>query len=388
MTGALLYQWSTAAQLVSVLMIALFYATLARSLRRAEVVWWARGWWCNFAALALAFTYWFVTPPPVGAIVLRSLYVAGKIAYVLLLIEGAWALREPGGTWLSRRTLGVLIGTSVLVAAVFLSSINLVGIAVQGTMGALFLWCGAVLFRERAKLTAWLGIAFLARGSFALIEAIAYGANTFPSGTFSPELTTRIALFLGAHSSIDLAAEWLLALGGSVAIARRAQHELQSANDGLLCVQDELRRLVDVDPLTELANRRALPEAFRDVFLTGAILVFCDIDDFKQVNDTYGHSAGDVCLQRFAGALRTTFRPSDVIVRYAGDEFLVVCKGMDMATANARVDKLRQRLTDGGRHEIPLDFSAGVAELRPKQDSDEALREADAAMYAAKTARV
>jgi diguanylate cyclase (GGDEF)-like protein len=116
--------------------------------------------------------------------------------------------------------------------------------------------------------------------------------------------------------------------------------------------------------------------------------VFCDIDDFKQVNDTYGHSAGDVCLQRFAGALRTTFRPSDVIVRYAGDEFLVVCKGMDMATANARVDKLRQRLTDGGRHEIPLDFSAGVAELRPKQDSDEALREADAAMYAAKTARV
>ncbi|MEO8335148.1 MAG: GGDEF domain-containing protein [bacterium] len=388
MTGALLYQWSTAAQLISVLMIALFYATLARSLRRAEVVWWARGWWCNFAALLLTVTYWFVTPPPLGAIPLRSLYVGGKVAYVLFLIEGAWALREPGGTWLSRRTMGGIIGMSVLVAAAFLSSINLVGIGVQGTLGVLFLWCGAVLLAERARLTAWLGIAFLARGAFALIEAVAYGANTFPPGTFSPELTAGIALFLGAHSSMDLAAEWLLALGGTVAVARRAQHELQSANDGLLSVQEELRRLADRDPLTELANRRALPEAFRDVYMTGAALVFMDIDDFKHVNDTYGHPAGDVCLQRFANALRTTFRPADVIVRYAGDEFLVVCKGMDLALAHARVERLRARLAERVRSEIPLTFSAGVAELRPQQDAEEALRDADAAMYAAKTTRV
>jgi hypothetical protein len=122
-------------------------------------------------------------------------------------------------------------------------------------MGVLFLWCGAVLFRERAKLAAWLGIAFLARGTFALIEAIAYGANTFPAGTFTPAVSSRIALFLGAHSSIDLVAEWLLALGGIVALARRGQEELQTANEGQLCVQGELRRLVDVDPLTELSNR-------------------------------------------------------------------------------------------------------------------------------------
>jgi len=96
MTGALLYQWSTAAQLISVLMIALFYATLAQSLRRAEVLWWARGWWWNFGALSLACTYWFVTPPPVAAVVLRSLYVGGKAAYALMLIQGAWALRGRG----------------------------------------------------------------------------------------------------------------------------------------------------------------------------------------------------------------------------------------------------------------------------------------------------
>ncbi len=386
--GALLYRWSTAAQLISVLMIALFYATLARSVRRADVVWWARGWWYNFAALAVTFLYWFFTPSPVGSVVIRSLYAGGKAAYVLLLIEGAWALREPGGTWLSRRTLGTLVGLSMLVSAALLTDVNRVGIAVQGAMGVLFVWCGAVLFRERAKLTAWLGIAFLARGIFALIEAMAYGANTLPAGTYSPSMTSGIALFLGAHSSIDLAAEWLLALGGTMGVARRAQHELKSANAGLLSVQDELRRLVDRDPLTELANRRALPEAFRDVYTTGAVLVFCDIDDFKLVNDSYGHPAGDVCLQRFAAALRTSFRPSDVIVRYAGDEFLVVSKGMDLTLAHARVERLRARLAEGGRNEIPLEFSAGVVELRPGQDPDDALRDADAAMYTAKTAKV
>jgi len=149
-----------------------------------------------------------------------------------------------------------------------------------------------------------------------------------------------------------------------------------------------LRRLVDVDPLTELSNRRALPEAFRNVYDSGATLVFFDIDDFKQVNDTYGHPAGDDCLQRVAAALRSTFRPSDVIVRYAGDEFLVVCKGMDVTTANVRVERLRVRLAEVGRHEIPLEFSAGIVELQPHQDAEDALREADAAMYAAKMTKV
>ena len=388
MTGALLYQWSTAAQLISVLMIALFYATLARSLRRVEVLWWARSWWWDFGALSLTCIYWFFTPPPVGAVIVRSLYVGGKTAYALMLIQGAWALREPGRTWLSQRTIGIIVGTSVFVAALLLSNINLIGVGTQGTLGVLFLCCGVILFRERATVTAWLGIAFLARGSFALIEGITYGANSLPAGTFSPDVTSGIGLFLGAHSSIDLAAEWLLALGGIVALARRGQKELELANEGLLCVQDELRRLVDVDPLTELANRRALPEAFRDVYDSGAILVFCDIDDFKAVNDTYGHPAGDTCLQRFAGALRTTFRPTDVIVRYAGDEFLVVCKGMDLTTAHTRLDRLRERLAEVGHHEIPLDFSAGVVELRPHEDAEEALREADAAMYSAKITRV
>src|SRR5437868_2671401 len=101
-------------------MIALFYATLARSTRRAEVAWWARSWWFNFGALTLTLIYWFYTPPDVGALIIRSLYVGGKAAFALLLVQGAWAIRRAGARWLSPRALIAVGVVSVLVAAVLL----------------------------------------------------------------------------------------------------------------------------------------------------------------------------------------------------------------------------------------------------------------------------
>lgn len=383
MTSALLYRWSTGAQLVSVLMIALFYATLARSTRRAEVTWWARSWWFNFGALTLTLIYWFYTPRDVGGMIVRSLYVGGKMAFALLLVQGAWAIRRAGARWLSTRALIAVAGASVLVAAVLLNSINLVGIVMQGAMGVLFVWCGIALFRVRATVTAWLGIGFIARGSLALVEAAAYGANTVAS-SLSPRIASDLAMFLGAHSSLDLATEWLLALGGVLAVARRAQGELEVTNDELLLAQGELRRLVDRDPLTGLANRRALTATFRAVYDTGAALVFCDLDGFKLINDRYGHSMGDACLVRFAAELRGAFRPDDTIVRYAGDEFLVVCAGMTTDMAAARVAQLRERLSKQDSSDIVIGFSAGVAALEPHADTESAVNAADEAMYATK----
>jgi diguanylate cyclase (GGDEF)-like protein len=368
-------------------MIALFYATLARSTRRAELAWWARSWWCNFGALALTLLYWFYTPSNVAATILRSLYVGGKVTFALLLVQGVWALRRAGARWLSSNAMIAAIGASVLVAAVFLDSINLIGVAVQGTMGVLFVWCGLELFRERATMTTWLAIGFVARGGLALVEAAAYGAN-MQTARLTPDVAAELAMFLGAHSSLDLAGEWLLALGGVLAVARRAQGELEVTNDELLAAQGELRRLVDRDPLTGLANRRALPEAFRAVYDSGAALVFCDLDGFKGINDRYGHAMGDACLARFAEAIRCSFRPDDTIVRYAGDEFLVVCRGMGTDMAQERVDQLRARLAERDSTDIAIGFSAGIAELKPGADSEAAVNAADEAMYAAKAAVV
>jgi diguanylate cyclase (GGDEF)-like protein len=151
----------------------------------------------------------------------------------------------------------------------------------------------------------------------------------------------------------------------------------------MLSAQADLRRLADRDPLTGLVNRRALPEVLRQVQPHGAALVFFDLNDFKRVNDEHGHQAGDACLVRFAAALSASFRPSDAVVRYAGDEFVVVASGLDEDAIAERIGAVRLRLT-APAGELPVRFSFGIGTLPPGGDPDEALRAADEAMYRAK----
>jgi diguanylate cyclase (GGDEF)-like protein len=159
------------------------------------------------------------------------------------------------------------------------------------------------------------------------------------------------------------------------------------ANAELLNAQEDLRRLADRDALTGLANRRALPEVLRAAQPAGATLLFFDLDQFKQINDLHGHNAGDETLRRFAAALRESFRPSDDVFRYAGDEFLVVAHGLDSASVDGRIEMLRDRLRRAATNGPPIGFSVGVAEMPAGGQPDVALNLADEAMYEAKRAR-
>jgi diguanylate cyclase len=152
------------------------------------------------------------------------------------------------------------------------------------------------------------------------------------------------------------------------------------------------------DPLTGLYNRRyldetmgrELPRARRLGQSVGVIAL--DIDHFKQLNDTYGHDAGDLVLARIGDILRGASRKGDIPCRFGGEEFAVVLPGASLLVARNRAEAIRtsmeaMRISFDGRQIGPLTVSAGVASMPPHaQDWAYAMQQADRALYTAKQA--
>jgi len=383
-----LWRWSVAVQWISVAMLTLFFWLLRRSLRREELRLWSNGWLLNFSALSVALFFW-VYQPPAGILYwcVRFCFLSLKTLAILQLMQGAWSLAHPGARFL--RAAHFLVGGLLypFAFAFVLIDNDRIGVLEQTGIGVLMVATGARLLRPLERGAAWLAIGLAGRGGLCVAEGVAYAFRLAPEGSLPREVVAWGSSFISASSSFDSITEWLLALGFILALSSRTQRELERYNLDLLDAQEELRRLADRDPLTALANRRGLPEILRRAQPAGARLLFFDLDDFKRVNDVLGHEAGDDCLRRFAAALRESFRPEDAVVRYAGDEFLVVASGLAAADAEARIAALRARLAaaPGSRDGIP--FSVGISELPPGGVPDDALRAADGSMYAEKAAR-
>ena len=158
--------------------------------------------------------------------------------------------------------------------------------------------------------------------------------------------------------------------------------------------EDRMRHEALHDPLTGLANRTLLRDRLEHALArserveeraTGVL--FIDLDNFKRINDGYGHAAGDAVLVELGERLLAAVRPADTVARLGGDEFVVVCEEVDEAVALALAHRLeeaiRRPLTVEGA-EYPLTASIGVALGRA--DPDTLLGDADAAVYQAKAA--
>jgi diguanylate cyclase (GGDEF)-like protein len=159
---------------------------------------------------------------------------------------------------------------------------------------------------------------------------------------------------------------------------------------------DEVEKAADQDSLLPLLNRRAFVReltryiAFTGRYNTPASLIYFDLNHMKQVNDTYGHAAGDAVLKHFSEVLQAHVRDSDSVGRLGGDEFGVLLShaGQDQALkkADALAEALRQKPVKWDGKEIPVSFAYGAFELKPGDNADIAMARADEAMYLHKRA--
>jgi diguanylate cyclase (GGDEF)-like protein len=149
----------------------------------------------------------------------------------------------------------------------------------------------------------------------------------------------------------------------------------------------EFERLALFDSLTGLCNRRVAEErlaaeAARSVRHGHPLTVISiDLDQFKQINDTYGHLAGDRVLKKFARCLESAIRKSDLAARMGGDEFLVLLTECDTSHVHALLERLRPMEIEYGGTKIPICFSAGWVGYEKGETTEQFLERADRTLY-------
>lgn len=156
-------------------------------------------------------------------------------------------------------------------------------------------------------------------------------------------------------------------------------------------IEKQLEYLAAVDALTSLFNRRKFDElldheiAREKRYQLGLSVIFCDIDNFKQVNDIHGHSVGDKILIAFASALKENLRKSDFIARWGGEEFVILITNEDAQTVKAIAEKIRNKIECCDFIEVgKLTASFGVTHCLEGDDKETIIKRADKALYQAK----
>ncbi|ODS33002.1 MAG: two-component response regulator [Candidatus Scalindua rubra] len=176
----------------------------------------------------------------------------------------------------------------------------------------------------------------------------------------------------------------------------RAGRRIVELNEELLAVQNNLKKQVINDDLTGLYNRRYMAEILEKEFdralryETDLSCILLDLDYFKEVNDTFGHTFGDLVLCGISNCLRQGTRKTDISFRYGGEEFMILFPSTGIEDAKSVAEKIRStceaKIHDDGTNSVAITVSIGVASVKHHQPSDgkELIAFADKALYRAK----
>ncbi len=341
--------------------------------RRETILTWLLAWSANLLALAALAGSSFIAPDPAWML----LYCPTKMVFALLLVRGIMMFkRDRLAMFHLSRNWAIIASLLFCFVLTMLPAIDRLSITFLVTGSVLAF--GALFSGLRlAKNDAWFLVGATVLSG---IISLHHGLRLMQTGEHAAG-----GIFVSSLWFIDVFGEFLIGLFCLLALGQRALHEMTRVNETLESTQRTLRSLVDADPLTGLNNRRRLRKFLEKTKISGGSLVFLDVDDFKGINDRWGHLTGDQCLRRISDALREVFRNEDGLFRVGGDEFLVVVPTMKPGALGERVRQLRAELPPSGTNVIPISIAAGIVELHPDLAIEEALALADTAMYSDKS---
>lgn len=256
---------------------------------------------------------------------------------------------------------------------------------------AFFTPLAAMLFADAAHATKWL-YAFLA---FTIFSAF---IDDFLASTVVPLDEAAIEVFFVLNMGFGFASVYIVLnyfvkeRERSHVTALKAKKDLEHSNKQLQENEAKILQLMMTDWLTGIANRRHLDERLQSeldrVRRYGNTLsvIMTDLDNFKRVNDTYGHIKGDEVINIFSEVLTDSLRSADFVARFGGEEFLVMLPETTLAGAELLANRIRETLEarkiDGIPH--PVTASFGVTEAQGSDDIEGVLRRVDQALYEAK----
>jgi diguanylate cyclase (GGDEF)-like protein len=381
-TLALVTQW------IGTLLTLCLLVFLAQSIRRPILRYWAAAW------LALAIALGSLTMAfrqPRLQVPFETLYFFGEYVFAFLLIAGSRFVTtqesraRPTFWWLPVAFL-VAIGLALvspdfnvqfavhaaILGVAFATAFRALGPARKARIGS-----GATIMS--------VALFLLALDFFHYVPVFAVAARLGPAHRFA---------YLNYTSVLDMVLEILLGFGMVILVPDTLRHEAELANAELATALGRLEIAARTDPLTAALNRHAYQALIGNSESTEApplrgCVVIADVDRLKQINDTFGHAAGDAAIRCVATAIRAVIRADDLLFRWGGDEFLVILWNMEETEAGRRFEGFDATLhgTEPMPANLHLGVSFGFAQFGGGQPLDRSIEIADRLMYERKTQR-